>query len=683
MPLEVFLQKINSQDRPNIMNPKYILLISLFFVGGLFFAGCNSNSNNAQELQEENDTVIYNAPMQGSLRARTLFENPYANIPAQCYIETSYGTQNACLFCHSNAAARLSLGNTTPQAGLDPLLGNLQLEYAFGAADRFSRSPNINPWENTIKPELLEAAFDELDINALLWDMQSYIQTDNWQAAYDKKRGDKKISNSTIKADPFRLFPALNPKALPADSDGFVRTANSDESLFPDLLGNNTGWRAINFMPYGIFTPHTGSVSGVYIRLDSKFMKNENGDFDLEAYKANLELLEQAVQDRIEDNATHYKGFASDEELHRGLFPLKTEFAHPLHYVDVEADGTNSKFPGTRSLRVKEVRYMYKWKMHYTNEPISKDENAPLYYNDKETWIDNGAGWWMSAFIEDKDGELRAQTPEEMMQCVGCHSSRYGFEPEHFNSGTGNTIDTVWSFSRKFAGDLGWKEMDYLNYKQNPHATQNNTSGDAQRGDPINRDANIGEYRKFLNHVVGASLYGEMPNSMELYLQNEITEANGYSRDFPALEFNTTQELKSIQQNRLELMREYTGKKAYLTDEGFIQSALLYPTLTESLDSAKNYRKVVATQRYTKGKDYFGTTLFTYRYYRDTNETYTHIDGTPYSLGETITDRPYHTEETILRGVGMVPTLIDENSQNYDSEYLPIFKYPQEFESKH
>jgi len=664
------------------MKHKQILLSTLFFIGGFFFISCNSDNKETQETQEEIQITIYDSPMQGSLRARTLFENPYANIPAQCYIETSYGTQNACLFCHSNAAARLSLGNTTPQAGLDPLLGNLQLEYAFGAADRFSVSPNINPWENTIKPELLEAAFNALDINGSAWDMKKYIQTDNWQTAFNKKRGDKKTSNSTIKDDAFRLFPALNPTALPADSDGFVRTDDVTESLFNDFLGKNTGWRAINFMPYGIFTPHTGSVSGVYIRLDSKFMKDSNGSFSLDIYKENLELLEQAIQDRIENNATHYKGLASDEELYRGLFPLKTEFAHPLHYVDVEADGADSKFPGTRSLRVKEIRYMYKWKMHYTNEPISKDENAPLYYNEKETWIANGAGWWMSAFIEDAVGELRPQTPQEMMQCVGCHSSRYGFEPEQFTSGTGNTIDTVWSFSRKFAGDLGWREMDYLDYKHDANATEDETAGDAHRGDPINRDANIGEYRKFLNHVVGVSLYGDMPESMEKFLQEEIKVTNGYSSDFPALDFNTTAELKFIQESRLKLMREYTAKKAYLTDENFIQAPLLYPTLRESLDGATRYRKVVTTQRYTKGKDYFGKTLFTYRYYRDANDTYTHIDGTPYTLGETITDRPYHTEETILRGVGKVPTLIDENSDNYDAEYLPIFKYPQEFESK-
>ncbi|MBU4110208.1 hypothetical protein KJ988_04335, partial [bacterium] len=365
-----------------------------------------------------------------------------------------------------------------------------------------------------------------------------------------------------------------------------------------------------------------------------------------------------------------------------GLFPLKTEFAHPLHYVDVEADGVTSKFPGTRSARVKEIRYMFKWFMHYTNEAVIKEENAPLYYNEKETWIDNGAGWWMSAFIEDANGSLRGQTPQELMQCVGCHSSKYSFEPAQFTSGTGNTIDTVWSFSRKFAGDLGWREMDYLGYEKNVSAKNDETAGNAHRGDPINRDANIGEYRKFLNHVVGASLYGDMPSSMEAYLKNSITKLNGYSADFPALAFENVAQLREIQETRLSLIREFTAKKEYLTQEDYIQAPLLYPTLDESLKAAQGYRKIVKTQRFTKGKDYFGKTIFTYKYYRDANESFTHIDSTAYEFGETITDRPYHTEETILWGVGKVPTLIDENAENYDPNYLPIFAYPQTYEVK-
>ncbi|MEA1953087.1 MAG: hypothetical protein U9O24_01670 [Campylobacterota bacterium] len=662
----------------------YYLYI-LLFVSGFVVLGC-SNSDTQVNRDVNQSEIVIKSPMVGENRSRTLFENPYANIPAQCYIETSYGTQNACLFCHSNAAARKKLGNTLPQAGANSRVGNLQLEYVFGPANEFAKSPNINPWENTIFPQKLDDEIIRLGVDTSLWDMKSYIKEDNWQAAYEKKKGLKLLSNSGVKGDEYRLFPALNPSALPANSDGFVRTQSTDESLFKDEKGFNTGWRSINFMPYGIFTPHTGSVSGVYIRLKPKFMKDENGKYDIEIYKANLALVEKAIQDRLQDEEVSYVGEANDETLYKGLFPLGTEFAHPLHYVDVEADGTNkesNKFPGLRSNRVKEVRYMYKYKMYFPGQVVSKEEDAPLYYNEKETWIDNGAGWYLSGFIEDNEGELRGQTPEELLQCVGCHSSTYGFEPEQFTSGTGNTIDTVWSFSRKFADDLGWGEMDYMGYRHESASAENSTSGKAYRGDPVNREAKMGEFRYFLDHVVGASLYGDMPASMEAYLKEIITKTNGYSDDFPTLAFNSVPELKNIQTLRLKLMREFTAKKAYLNSEGFIQPSLIYPTLHESIAGAFGYRKVVATQRYTKGKDYFGETPFTFKYFRDENSSFTHIDDiTPYAFGEVITDRPYDHSETINKGVGNTPTLIDENGDNYDAEYLPIFVYPQEFENK-
>ncbi|MCH9814707.1 MAG: hypothetical protein K0U47_12285 [Epsilonproteobacteria bacterium] len=653
----------------------------LSFLSGFLLIGCSNTKTNQPTTEN-----IQKLPMLGELRSRTLFENPYANIPAQCYIETSYGTQNACLFCHSNAAARQQLGNTLPQAGASAIVGNLQLEYAFGPANEFTKSPNINPWENTIFPEKLDLALAESQIDPSSWDMQSYIKQDNWKAAYAKKRGLKTVSNSHIKDDEFRLFPALNPEALPADSDGFVRIDNITEALFEDDKGFNSGWRSINFMPYGIFTPHTGSVSGVYIRMAPKFMKDERGEYNLTIYKTNLALLERAIQDRLESGDDFYVGAAKSEDTDKGLFPLGTEFAHPLHYVDMDADGrdvSKNSYPGTRANRVKEIRYMYKYKMYYPGEVVAKEENAPLYYNKHESWIDNGAGWYLSGFIEDKQGELRGQSPEELLQCVGCHSSTYGFEPEQFSSGTGNTIDTVWSFSRKFAGDLGWKEMDYLGYERNITSSAQMTSGRAHRGDPINRDTKMGEFRYFLNHVVGASLYGDMPNSMEGYLKDVIQRERGYSDDFPALEFDSVTQVRTIQTLRLKLIREFTAKKEYLDAQGYIQAPLLYPTLNESLVGATGYRKVVATQRYTKGKDYFGQIPFTFRYFRDEENGFTHIDDmTPYTFGEIITDRPYDHSESITKGVGDTLTLIDENGDNYDAEYLPIFAYPQAFETK-
>jgi hypothetical protein len=254
-------------------------------------------------------------PMIGQYKSRTLFDNPYANIPSQCYIETSYGKQNACLFCHSNAPAKAKLGTTLTQAGADENIGNLQLSYSFGGVNGFTKSPNINPWENLIYPNRLEEALRKKQIKEVRFDIEKYLKEDNWQEAYDKKRGDKKLSNSHIKDDIFRLFPALNPSNLPAEKDGFVRTPNLQEAIFKDSIGFNTGWRAINFFPYGIFTPHSGSVSGIYIRLDSRFMRDEYGRYNLEIYKQNLTLLEKAIQDRLSVEDKNYIGLAKDEKI--------------------------------------------------------------------------------------------------------------------------------------------------------------------------------------------------------------------------------------------------------------------------------------------------------------------------------------------------------------------------------
>jgi hypothetical protein len=220
----------------------------------------------------------------------------------------------------------MKLGNSLFQAGASKIVGNLQLEYAFVPINEFVKSPNVNPWENTIHPEKLNEVFRLLDINESLWDMKKYLKEDNWQNAYSKKQGQKNVSNSHIEDDAFRLFPALNPSSLPADSDGFVRTQGKDEMLFEDALGYNTGWRSINFMPYGIFTPHTGSVSGVYVRMAEIFMKNEEGLYDLKTYRRNLELLEHAIQDRVKEDEKYYVGAANKVNVDRGLFPLGTEF---------------------------------------------------------------------------------------------------------------------------------------------------------------------------------------------------------------------------------------------------------------------------------------------------------------------------------------------------------------------
>lgn len=599
----------------------------------------------------------------GEFISRLTLPNPYANIPAQCYIETMGGTQNACLFCHTNAPARARLGNNNPQAGLSSVTGNLQTTYSFTPASKQSKMATINPWENTLYPEKLEQAYQQSAHRFDETTMLAYLMEDNWKKAYAKRHGKMGWDNG-IDDSPWRLFPDLDPSDLPAKEDGFVRTTDKHKAIFGDM----TGWRAINFMPYGIFTPMNGSVSGIYIRLPHIFMQDEQGHWSEKIYTQNLDLLERAITDRLtQEDATHYVGKANTVEVMRGLYPLYTEFAHPLHYVDLRAKGT-------RAQRVKEIRYMVKTKMFYPGEAAEKEENAPLYLNEKQGWINNSAGWILAGFIEDAKGDLRPQKAEELMQCIGCHSDNYGFEPSAFTSGTSNTIDSTWAFPRKFPAQLGWKEMDYLGY----HTRQGKAL--TSMGDPMNRAAKEGEFGYFLKHVVGANLYGMMPKSMETFLVQHITKANGYSDDWKELDTTHPETLVSQQRLHVKLMQTFVARKAYLTNESLIEPALFYPTPKEALHGAINYRKVVATQRFTLGKDVFDTTPFTFRYYRDAHEGYTHLDGSAYQIGDIITDRPIEKEANIMESVGNAPTLIDEKDALYDGEYLPLLKYPLVFE---
>ncbi len=620
-----------------------------------------------------------------------LFANPYAHVPAQCYIETSAGSQNACQYCHNNGLFLAGMANN-PQAGLAHNIGNLQTDYSFAPLDTTAPLATVNRWENTLYPERLRARLTALGQDAAAWDMQAWIREDNWTAARARRGGDPR--NWDAGAGDWRLFPALDPADLPAGADGFVRSARETGGLFKDGSQWITGWRSINFMPYGIFTPMTGSVSGIYIRLPAPFMQKDDGSFDLATYAANLDLVEKAIQDRLTPaDGTAYRGMARTVPLEKGVYPLGTEYAHPLHYVDVAADGTDATygpFPGTRARRVKEVRYMIKWQdfKHYHFRPGDKEEGKSIYGNDAQGWIDNGAGWYLAGWIEDAGGTLRPQTREEMMQCLGCHSAVRKSEFPSFTSGTGNTVDSTWALPRKFAGAIGWREMDYLGYRADRSASAQTTPGRATQGDPINRGMNKGEFRHFLETVVGASLYGDMPGAMNRHFIGRISALNHYSADWPAvLDTSSAEAFQASQALRQKLMREFTARRGHLRADGSLEADLIFPPAGDALDGARRYRQVVATQSYKLGKDVFPETALTFRYFRTPAQAHGRLDGSAYALGDIIVDRPVHLDApaSVDFRLGSIGTLIDPNlpytaGGTYNPEYSPLLEAPLRFE---
>jgi hypothetical protein len=597
-------------------------------------------------------------------------------IPPQCWIETGYGMQNACQYCHTDYLASVEHGNAFP-------IADDQILYSFP-------SENLNRilWQNIIYPERIEHRLREEGMSIPSLEDVEYVRVDNWGPAFRLSRGNGNTNwmNTDNPDDEFALFPALDPNHLfPQTTD--EPTGNGThgyidrEGFIRNEQGEYTGWRAVNFFPYGIFTPLTGSVSGIYIRLPESFM-TMNGEIDIYVYKQNLDLLERQIKNRSFDE-TYYYGDASTVPVQKGFYPVSTEFAHPLHYVDLDADGSvygetekSYEFPGTRSKRVKEIRYMYKWK-EVTLADIADDEDEEDHHDGDEFevfigregqgWVDNGAGWILSAFIEDRSGTLRPQTTEELVQCIGCHAN------------VGNTVDAVWSFQRKLPGSQGWREMDYGNYT----ARQRERT---RLNDFMRTDSEFGELGYFYYTVVGADLYGVMPAEIKNELlryarQNDLRRRLQLKHtldsifDDGALSIMEKDDRMSRLQERQKIMRHYAGNKEYLQydradDAYYIKGNIFYPTEETMKRNIQLYRKIVLDQSYNLGKDVFGTepehVPFTFR----SDGTVIDAEGNSIPVGAVITSRPFDDD-----GVGITPTgivAVNEEGIPVDADGNPV-----------
>ncbi len=606
--------------------------------------------------------------------------NPEPNIPAQCWIETGYGTQNACKYCHTNYLTMARHGNAFN-------IGEDQILYSFP-------TPNLNSilWRNIILPQEIEKRLGAEGIELPLAGDVGYVRHDNWRATFALARanGSTEWVNLQEADNKWIMFPAINPghlfpyKAIDPtgsgthgyiDPDGFVR--NQQEEY--------TGWRAINFFPYTIFTPLSGSVSGIYIRLPKEFMSSK-GQFNIDIYKKNLGLLERNIKNQ-RPQEQFYFGDASGIKVNKGFYPVGTEFAHPLHYVDLAADGQmglqidgvrgnaekDYEFPGTRSKRVKEIRYMYKWKEVTLDDIAPADENsvprphAEFVGNEGQGWVENGAGWILAAYIEDRFGNLRPQTTEELAQCVGCHGN------------VGNTVDAVWSFQRKLPGEKGWADMNYGSY----NAT---TPQFSWLNDYLHAQSGMGELGYFFYTVAGADLYGVMPDEIRkdlLQYASSMALADKLKLKYPVEELLNDELLKFMPRTqrrsrlleRQKLMRHYANEAAYLYynnnyGQWFIKGSVFYPTETTMKTNIALYRRIVLDQSFNLGKDVFGTgsshVPFTFR----SDGEVVSAEGTAIALGEVITSRPWGTD-----GVGKTPTglvAVNEDGQPVDAGGNPV-----------
>ncbi|MBW6498960.1 MAG: hypothetical protein K0B09_11255 [Bacteroidales bacterium] len=638
------------------------------------------------EVISAEDWLLGKGPANFQARSGAPYKPSYneePNIPAQCWIETSYGTQNACKYCHTDYLTLARHGNAFD-------IGDDQILYSFPTA-------NLNHilWRNIILPNEIEERLLTEGLELPDADDLDYVRVDNWRATFAMARGNGNTDwvNLNDPDSDWIMFPALDPDHLfPYDSSdptgsgmhGYV----DPEGFVRDQQERYTGWRAINFFPYTIFTPLTGSVSGIYIRLPEMFMTTE-GEFDLATYKNNLDLLERNIKN-LRPQEKEYFGDASEIAVDKGFYPVGTEFAHPLHYVDLMADGQmgqeldgvltggrkDYEFPGTRSKRVKEIRYMYKWK-EVTLDDIGEGEDhddeedgyAEFVGREGQGWVENDAGWIISAYIEDRFGNLRPQTTEELAQCIGCHAN------------VGNTVDAVWSFQRKLPGEKGWGEMDYGKYhSETPQYTWLN--------DYLHEESGMGELGYFYYTVVGADLYGVMPGEIQqelLYYANRFGMADKLALNFPVAELLNDEQLKFMPReerkarllDRQKLMRHYAQEAEYLyfdreKDQWFIKGSVFYPSESTMKNNIALYRRIVLDQSYNLGKDVFGTESdhvpFTFR----SDGEVLAADGSLIPVGAVINSRPYNED-----GEGFTPTglvAVNEEGEPIDADGNPVGK---------
>lgn len=424
---------------------KAVFLRVVFTLPFLFLLACSESSN--PETIPAVDAIYRVQSGEFSLI------NEEAPIPPQCYTKTE-AKHNPCYVCHQRYTDR----DTRYRMNyLDD--GGIQGEYLF------SDIGVTNHWKNLFidKTKWVESIKDET--------IRDYIDEDNYS----------ELSVGLIDNGWNGFIPDLENYNLGAGAfgrDGFAL--------------DGSAWVAFNYKPLpSTFWPTNGSTDDVVIRLPEKFRSN-GGMFNKEIYQLNLAILEASFkqlsqidipvmdESRLQldldgDNEirsdvatlnarTHYVGDASHIEVLAQQFPLNTELMHSVRYVGADEIG-NIVVPQ----RMKELRYMKKIRDLNDSELQSRfarerkeklTEELPTFTKHGDEGFSNGLGWLVQGFIENYDGDLRPQSYEEQMFCMGCHSA------------IGSTVDSTFSFARKVTGVAGWSYINLKGMKDAPSHTQ-------------------------------------------------------------------------------------------------------------------------------------------------------------------------------------------------------------------
>ena len=426
-----------SKASKNIMS---ILLLSMLIV---FLVACNDKNLDSKATSFD-DTNGYD------VKKSTLI-HPTAYITQMCYTKTTdelNNTYNPCFACHTN--------NKIPNYVMNN--ASLQEEYKF--PEPALKNPFVNNFIDFSK-RVDEISDDEIT---------KYINKDNY---FDK-------NHNIILADKLNNLHKTWGGYIP---DCYYNFNNKGFDIDPQ--NRPTGWVAFAYMPFlGTFFPTNGSTDDVLIRLDKAFMKQtKDGDFNSTIYSINLAIVESLIKHKniqitpinekllqvdINKNGVldiahkivydwapndgkymYYVGYAKklqkENKLHLagGLYPENTEFLHSVRYIKSYVKSQISLSP-----RMKELRYAKKmtWLTYakLLNKGMKDIQEADInpdqiesFRGTQESGLGNNMGWIYQGFIEDKKGDLRPQSYEETLNCMGCHS------------GIAVTTDSTFSFPRK------------------------------------------------------------------------------------------------------------------------------------------------------------------------------------------------------------------------------------------
>ncbi len=622
---------------------KRLILLSAVFP---IFTACDFGGL-ANDYNPENDK---SAKLVAGFPYFTKYKNPTAYIPTECYTDTGIvrnkeAFANPCYVCHN-------AGNT-PVDNAGDWLNQLD----------FGRFPlNENPWYNATSPEkTIEKPIDssgtkwtEFDLkNKTVKDnkkgiqisIDNWLKKNNWEDAYQKQ-----LSLGTGKLGEYKLdMPPLYKwngnefvKTDFIDNEGFIYKSETEHTN-----NTNTWWRAYDWKHFPGFFPTNGRLDSAMIRLPDKFRKF-NGNYNKDVYKINLSILECALK-QITENCEvenlntdllgtfnisyellpdgikilkvpdNYVGDASDENVWQikgklpenkrkiGLYPVGTELAHPVFYIN--PDWENKPELAGKVGQLKEFRYMKKLVMQDVNEEGGEEEENVDYFpydkglmpNDPETWL-------MGGWIEDKNGYLRPQSEEEMAFCMSCHGAISG------------TVDNTFSFWRKLPKSTGWKDTDY-SYSNDVY----DIKYWAEKLKEI-EDTSASEFLKPIAKKYNPEDYGEyqfyfaMADGIDHFRSNfeGVCRILGYERFIKLndgtekcvkgseeLMFTEAKErLKITSTNNILTNPEYIG---YLNLNNSIKQKLFLPSKERAYGLDGKYLQVVLTQMFVRGRDVFDT----------------------------------------------------------------------------